>query len=135
MKRHRTSDRWSAEPIEEARKATAERVKLNHELLIAMAHALDGIEKTQRKFRTVVLLRLSRIETMLQMIHGAQIVEAHLSKPACEEKASEHAEAAETYISEHSRELGLKMVRFIYGESEEPMVRRDRRRKWSDWEI
>ena len=134
MKRHRTGTR-SANPIFNMQEAMAERTRMNQELLISLAHAFAGIEKTQRKFRNAVVIRLSRIETMVQMIHGAQIAEAHLSKRDCEEKMNEHAEAADAYISEHSRQMSLKMVRYVYGTSDEVDMPRDRRRKWSDWEI
>jgi hypothetical protein len=135
MKKDRKGMRSSADPIANMQEATAERVRMNHELLKAFAHAFAANEKTQRKFRNAVLIRLSRIETIVQMIHGAQIAESHLNKPGCDEKVNEHANAAEAYISEHSGELGVKMIRYIYGESDELDVPRDRRRKWSNWEI
>lgn len=97
-----------------------ERSRLNKELLIALAEALSENEKRQRKFRNAVLIRLSRIEIMVQMIHGGQIAEAHLSEPCSKEKMTEHAKAADEFISQKSNELGLKMVKYIYGESEEP---------------
>lgn len=108
---------------------------MNKDLLIALANAVAANEQTQRRFRTAVFIRLSRIETMLSMIHGAQIVECHGSKPGFEEKIKEHATAAETFIAQGSQKMGLKMVKYLYGESGEPVSRRDRRRKWTDWEI
>jgi hypothetical protein len=45
------------------------------------------------------------------------------------------AEDAEQYISMHSESLGLKMVRYIHGETEMPERRHDRRRKWWGLEI
>ena len=115
--------------------AVAERSRMNKELLIALAMAMGANERAQQRFRIAVLMRLSRVETMLQMIHGAQIVEAHGSKPGFEEKTREHAKDAEEFISQKSHELGLAMVKYIYAESDEPSARRGRRQKWSDWEI
>jgi hypothetical protein len=51
------------------------------------------------------------------------------------ERIDERAAAGEEFISQKSDKLGLKMVRYIYGESEGQGARRDRRRKWSDWVI
>ena len=69
---------------------------------------------------------------MVQMLHGAQIAEAH--KCVTSEKLRKHAEDADEFISRTSNELGLG-VKYIYGQSGEPGLRRDRSRKWSDWEI
>ena len=80
-------------------------------------------------------MRLSKIETIVEIIHGAQIVEAQDWKPGYEERINKHAAEVEEYISRHSEALGLKMVRHIYGRSDDPVLPRDRRRKWSDWEI
>ena len=55
--------------------ATAERVRLGGDILIALAHAVAANEKTQRRFRTAVLIRLSKIETMLTEVQGAQLVQ------------------------------------------------------------
>lgn len=71
----------------------------------------------------------------LRMIHGAQIVEGHGSNPGHEERVRDHAKAAEEYISQHGHELGLKMVKYIYGEEQAPSAPHDTRRKWSHWEI
>jgi len=68
---------------------------------------------------------------MVQMIHGAQIVETHRQEPLFEEKTSKHTKDAEEFISQKSNELGLAMVNYIYGESEAPCARREARRKRS----
>ena len=139
MKNHQIEAGPSSDPITkkavELAGALAERSSMNKDLLIALAHALAANEKTQRKFRNAVFVRLTRIETIVQMIHGAQIVEAHHSEPGFEDKSRKHAENAEQFISQHGQELGLKMVKYVYGGSEEPSAPRGGRRKWSDWEI
>ena len=113
----------------------AERSHLNTQLLTALGLAVAAIEDTQRRFRTAVLMRLSIIETIVEMIHGAQIAEAHRHAPLCKEKAHKHAKAAEESISHKGHKHGLAMVKYIYGDSDEPVVPRGRRRKWSEWEI
>lgn len=98
-------------------------------LLVALANAVASIETANRRFRNAVLVRLSRIETMVQMVHGAQIVEAHKSEPSGHDKMRQHAKDAEEYVSESSREMGIKMVEYIYGESEALPTKRKTRQK------
>ena len=118
MRNRRSKNTGSPETITGIAEATAERVRLGGELLQVLAKAVADNEKAQRRFRTAVLIRLSKIETMVQMIHGGQIAELHRSKPGSEEKIDEHTKAAEEFISKHSDELGLKMVKYIYGGAE-----------------
>ncbi len=70
-------------------------------------------EKAQRRFRIAVLIGLSNIERMVQMIHAAQIVEAHGWKPCSEGNVRDHAKNAEEFISKHSKELVLEMVKYV----------------------
>jgi hypothetical protein len=128
MRKHHS--RGSSEPTTGIAEATAERVRLGGEILKALAHAVAANEEAQRRFRTAVLIRLSRIETIVQMIHGAQIVDAHKSQCASDEKITNHAKDAEDYISQHAKELGQSMLNYIYGGPEavdtEPKKRRKR---------
>jgi hypothetical protein len=110
----------------------AERVRLNGELLQALAHAVSANEETQRKFRYVVLSRLARIETTVTAIHGLQLVMSRKWEPHVEEKISADAKASEEFIAQGENELGLAMIRYIYGEGEEAGARPKKRRKWSD---
>jgi len=59
----------SADPMTDM----AEWSRMNHELPPQLDWAVGAIEAAQRKFRTAVLIRLSRIETMVSMVRGAQI--------------------------------------------------------------
>ena len=111
-------------------KVVAEHMRPVHELLPKMGLAMAANERTQHKFRTAVLIRLSKIESIVTMILGAQIAEVHLRKPyRDEEKLNKDAEDAETFISQKSNELSLAMVKYIYGESEVPSAQGGRRRK------
>jgi hypothetical protein len=58
-----------------------------------------------------------------------------ISEPGSEEKMRKHAKDTEKYISQHSNELGLKMVKYIYGDPEKSVARRSKRQNQSDWEI
>jgi len=80
-------------------KVMAERTRMIHELLPKLALAVAANEAIQQKFMTAVLTRLSRIETMVQMIIGGQIVEAEGRSPVCEEKVKKHVQEAEAFIS------------------------------------
>jgi hypothetical protein len=128
MSKHRSTQ--LSEPITGIAEATAERMRLGLEILQALAHAVATIEETQQRFRTAVFIRLSRIETMVQMIQAGQIVGAHLSEPGSDKKIRNHAENAQEYVSRHSHELGLKMVKYVCGGLEaldpQPKARRKR---------
>ena len=114
----------------------AELSKMNFDLLTKLVPWLDANEKTQRKFRNAVLIRLAKIETMLTEIQGAQL--ADFWSPGTrisDEQRDKYLQEVEERISRESEKLGLKMVRYIYGETEMPERRHDRRRKWHGWEI
>ena len=108
---------------------------MNKDLLIALATAVGTNEKVQRRFRTAVLTRLARIETILGLVHVWQLADSQRPKQYFADKLDEDARAAEEYVSEKSHELGLKMVRYIHTDAPEPEPRFNRRRKWSDWVI
>lgn len=93
---------------------------MNDELLNQLMSTMAANEEAQRKFRAAVLIRLSRIETIVSMVHGAQITEPFLQKSQSQEKIDKKVEEAEAFIVQKSDELGMAMVNFIYGESETP---------------
>ena len=111
----------------------AGQVRMNLDLLNRLTLAVAANEKAQRRFRTAMLVRVSTIETIVKMIHGAQIAQSHDRSNS--EVMKEHAKDADEYISRVSHEMGLAMVSYIYDESSETEVRRGRKRQWSDWEI
>lgn len=69
--------------------ATAERVRLGGEILQALAHAVAANEKVQRRFRSAVLAKLSRIMTIAEMTYAAQIGALWHNEPRGEEKLME----------------------------------------------
>ena len=96
----------------------AERTRMNTELLIGLAHALIANEKTQRKFRNAVLCRLSRIDVLLTEIQGAQLVQFWPLREVSDEQRTKLTREVEERVLRASEQLGLKMVRYIYGASE-----------------
>ena len=113
MKRQK-STRASTDPIP----AMAERTRLMFELLPKLAMTVAANEEAQRKFRNAVLIRLSRIETMVSMIQAAQLAQTPPHLYYDHERLMKDAKDAEAYIAEKSNELGLVMVKYIYGQSE-----------------
>jgi hypothetical protein len=55
---------------------------------------------------------------MVGMLLAAQTVEADYSKPVFVDKVNKYAEETQEYVSRHSKELGLKMVKYVYDHSE-----------------
>lgn len=135
MKKHTSTRRSSKGPTTTmdgtAAKSIAERTLMNLELLQQLALAVAANEKAQRRFRTTVLISVSKIETVVQMIHGAQVAELH--KYIDSDAMKKHTKDAEAFISQKSSELGLAMVDYIYDQSGEPCQRRDQRQRCSDW--
>ena len=132
MGRHRNSITSSPKIIE----SIAERTKMTFDLQTGLIQWLDANEKAQRKFRMVILSRLSKIEAMLTVIQGAQLADFWSpEKRITDEQRDKYVQEVEERVSRKSELLGLKMVRYIYGETEMPERRHDRRRKWFGWEI
>jgi hypothetical protein len=116
----------------------AELSKMNFNLLTKLVPWLDANEKTQRKFRTAVLIRLAKIETMLTEVQGCQLAEKAQTWPLKnlnEEQLDKYFQEVEERVSKGGEQLLQKMVRYIYGPSDEPAVPHGRRRKWHGWEI
>jgi hypothetical protein len=108
----------------------------NFNLLIKLIEWLTEKEKAAHKFRLVVLSRLSKLETTLTEIQGAQLAEYWSpEKRITDEQRKKYIQEVEERISRGSEQLGLKMVKFIYGEDRAPEPRHDRRRKWHGWEV
>lgn len=132
MKKNFTSRRSAAEATSNIAKQT----RMNLNLLIKLVPWLDENEKVQHRFRNAVLIRLSNIEAMLTEIQGAQLAdfwspEKHIN----DKQRAKYIEEVEEQIAMASNQIGLKMVRYIYGETEQPCRPHDRRKKWSGWEI
>jgi hypothetical protein len=137
MKRHRLEADRSPGTITGIAEATAERVRLGGEVLNAMAHAIAASEEVQRKFRGAVLALLSKIQVTLTEVQGAQLADLWAPGRMTDEKRAEYLRDVEERISTKSNEVGIGMVKYIYGfgEHPSPAARRGKRRDWSDWEI
>jgi hypothetical protein len=113
----------------------AELDRIHRELVISLAMAMGATEHVQRKFRNCVLIRLSKIETMLTDVLGCQLAQCWSEGKVSDEKRTQYVREVEERSAIASEQLGLKMIRYIYGETEVTEARHDRRRKWWGWEI
>jgi hypothetical protein len=100
---------------------------LGGEVLNALAHAVAATEEVQQRFRAVVLGRLSRIEAMLSDVQGAQLVEFWPPEKVTDEQRAKYLREVEERITKSSYEMGLKLVKYVYGGQEaldpQPKVR------------
>lgn len=127
-KRHVKMDATLAE-------AMADLVQTNHQLLIALANATASNEQVQRKFRSGVFIRLAKIEAMLTEVLGAQLVEFWHPDKMSDERRNQYMKEVQERIDRASERLGMEMLRYIYSEPPRAKPPRDRRRKWTGWEI
>jgi hypothetical protein len=107
----------------------------NFNLLTRLVPWLAENEKRQRKLKNCVLIRLSKIETMLTEVQGCQLTEFWPPGKVSDEKRTDHLKEVEARMESASEQLGLTMIRYIYGDDQAPESRHDRRRKWHGWEI
>lgn len=139
MRRHESELGPSSDPITklavDLAESAAERSRMNKDLLIALAHAVGAIEEKQQRFRNAVFIRLSKVETTLTEIQGAQLASIWPPGQVSDDERTKRIKEVEERMEKASKELGIKMVRYLHGESEQPVRRHDGRRKWSDWEI
>jgi hypothetical protein len=108
----------------------------NFQLLTKLIGWLDGHEQQHTRYRMAMINRLTRVEAAISLILVSQNAQTQ-SKPPWyrRDKLEEDAKQDEEFIARQSAEEGMKMIRYIYGRDEAPEPRRDRRRKWSGWEI
>ena len=108
----------------------------NFHLLTKLVPWLDANEKVQRRFRFAMVHRLTRMEAAISLLLVGQQAQTQSKPPFYHaDKLEKDAKAAEEFISNQSDQVGLKMLRYIYGEDQAPEPRRDRRRRWWGWEI
>jgi hypothetical protein len=115
--------------------ATAERVRLGGDLLIALSNAVARNEKAERRFRYAVTNKLCRIEALLQQVHVSHLVQDQHIKDYIGEKLEADAKASEEFVSQTAYDAGLTMVKYIYELEEAGDAPLRERRKWSNWEI
>jgi len=104
-------------------------------MLTKLIHWLADNEERQRKFMNCVLVRLSKIETMLIEVQGCQLADLWRPPNVREEKRCEYLKEVQDRMDLASEQLGVKMIRYIYGKGPMPEARHDRRRRWWGWEI
>jgi hypothetical protein len=108
----------------------------NFKLLTHLIEWLAGHEKQHAKYRAAMINRLTRVEAAVSMILVGQQVQTQSKPPWFQaDKLEEDARHAEEFIARQSEQMGMTMIRYIYGKDQAPEPRHDRRRKWWDWEI
>lgn len=107
----------------------------NFNLLTRLITWLDENEKRQRKFMNCVLMRLAKAETMVTQIQGCQLADFWEPSKVTDDKRCEYLKDLQARMALDSEQMGLKMIRYIYGEDPAPEPRHDRRRRWWGWEI
>ena len=108
----------------------------NFNLLTKLIEWLANNEKRREKHRFAVVHRLARIEAIISLLLVGQQAQTLSKPPWCPpEKLEEEARRDEEWIDSQSEQIGMKMIRYIYSKDPTSEPRRDRRRKWSGWEI
>jgi hypothetical protein len=80
--------------------------------------------------------RLTRVEAAISLILVAQEAQTQSKPPSYQpDKLEEGARQAEEFIARQSEQVGMKMIRYIYGKDQAPEPRHDGRRRWWGWEI
>jgi hypothetical protein len=132
MKRHYSARQKPKDPIANL----AESVSMNLNLLAQLVRRWVDVEEKQQRFRTCVLIRLSKIEAMLTQSLGCQLAQDWRDRPPmAEELRNNDLQEVQDKIESESQTLGLKMVRFIHEEHDKAEKAFDRRRRWWGWEI
>jgi hypothetical protein len=108
----------------------------NFNLLTRLIEWLAANEKAQRKSRLAEIGILTKIDAAISLLLVGQQAQTQSKPPLYfADKLKEGAKDAEEFISNQSKQVVLKLLRYIYGEDRAPAPRRDRRRKWHGWEI
>lgn len=108
----------------------------NFKLLTKLIEWSAENETRQRKYRYAMVHRLTRIEAAISLLLVSQQVQIRAQKPFCyADQLEEDAKAAEEFIANQGKQMGLEMIRYIYREERAPETKHDRRRRWSGWEI
>ena len=107
----------------------------NFKLLTNLITWLSENEKRQRKFMDCVLIRLANAEATLTEIQGCQLADYWQPGKVRDDKRAEYLKDLEAKMDLASEQIGLKMIRYIYGKDPVPERCHDRRRRWWGWEI
>jgi hypothetical protein len=109
----------------------------NFKLLTQLIAWLDGHEKQHTKYRVAMCTKLARLEATISLILVGQLgLQQGKAEWVQEDRLKADSEWAEAYIAEHRKEIGMKMIHYIYGKDPAPEEdRHDRRRRWWGWEI
>jgi hypothetical protein len=129
--RKRRHSRNPADPITNIQELT----RMSFDLQVKLINHITDKEKTERKFWNAVLFRLSKIETILIQAHALQLVQYWPDGKVAEKQREKWVQEVQERISEESKRTGMKTIEYIYGQDDEGPTHRDRRKKWTNWEI
>lgn len=108
----------------------------NFDMMTKLIEWLAGHEKQHTNYRLAMIDRLTRVEAAVSLILVGQQAQNQSRPPwFLGDKLEEDAKLAEKCIAKQSEQIAMKMIRCIYGKDPVPEPKRDRRRKWSGWEI
>ena len=108
----------------------------NFKLLTQLIEWLAGHEKQHTKYRVAMINRITRIEAAISLILVGQLgLQQGKAEWYRADKLKADSKWAEDFIAEQGDKMGMKMIRYIYGDEPMPESRHDRRRKWWGWEI
>ena len=108
----------------------------NFNLLSRLIEWLDGHEKQHTKYLMAMINRLTRVEAAISLILVGQQAQTQSKPPWYEaDKLEKNARRAEEFIASQSEQVGMKMIRCIYGKEQASEPRHDLRRRWWGWEI
>ena len=107
----------------------------NFKLLTRLIHWLHANEAAQRKFRTVVVAKLYRLQAQITSLSPPILAQNQRLQLLDGEKLMADAKALDEFITQNEQESIVGILEYIYREEPKADVRRDRRKKWHGWEI
>ena len=111
---------------------------MTFDLQTKLIHWLAANEEAQRKFRTVVINKLCRIEAKTSLLLVGQMAEQQMKTHFYyQDKLDADAKDTDEHITQTALKEVTSILSYIY--KQEPKVeashRPDRRKKWHGWEI
>lgn len=134
MSRKRRSITSSPEIIE----SIAERSKMTFDLQTKLVHWLAANEEAQRKFQSIVIAKLCRIEAETSLLLVGQMAEQQVRHPFFyPDQLKVDAKVVDKQVTQTALEEGTSILSYIYKQEPKAEARHshDRRKKWHGWEI
>jgi hypothetical protein len=108
----------------------------NFKLLTRLITWLDGHEKQHTRYRMAMIQRVTRLEAAVSLLLVGQEAQTQGNPPWYQaDELEKSARRTEEFIVKLSEQIGMKMIRYIYGKEPAAAAKHDRRGKWWGWEI